>query len=238
MAASTMTAMSLKPVQLSSRSAAAGAPLRMAAPAAPAAAARKVTVCSADAAKKATVAISAAIIAATASGAVAPADVYADVAGLTPCSESKAFAKRKNTQIKGFQKRMAKYEEGSAPALALQASIDKTERRFANYAKSGVLCGSDGLPHLIVDGDLNHLGEFVIPGLAFLYTAGWIGWVGREYIIAIRDGEKPTEKEIIIDVPLALKQMRKGLTWPVAAYESLRNGSLLEKEENITVSPR
>lgn len=31
---------------------------------------------------------------------------YADVAGLTPCSESKAFAKREKNELKGLQKRL------------------------------------------------------------------------------------------------------------------------------------
>lgn len=50
------------------------------------------------------------------------------------------------------------YEADSAPALALKATIDRTEKRFANYAKAGLLCGADGLPHLISD-----------PGLALKY---------------------------------------------------------------------
>lgn len=50
------------------------------------------------------------------------------------------------------------YEADSAPAVALKATIDRTEKRFANYAKAGLLCGADGLPHLISD-----------PGLALKY---------------------------------------------------------------------
>ncbi len=74
---------------------------------------------------------------------------YADVAGLTPCSESKAFAKRKKNEVKALNKRLKQYEAGSAPALALNATIQKTEKRFDNYARQGLLCGTDGLPHLI-----------------------------------------------------------------------------------------
>lgn len=58
------------------------------------------------------------------------------------------------------------YEAGSAPALALQATIERTENRFANYAKAGLLCGADGLPHLIADPGLalryNHAGEIFV----------------------------------------------------------------------------
>ena len=44
-----------------------------------------------------------------------------------------------------------------------------------------------------------------IPTIAFLYIAGYIGYVGREYIKAAKKEQKPTVKEYIIDVPFALK---------------------------------
>lgn len=201
------------------------------------------TVCSAEKntvaekAGKAAAAVALAAVVSTSSLAIAQ-EAFADVAGLTPCKESKAFAKRKKQEIKKLEQRLKLYEAGSAPALALQATIEKTEKRFAFYGSQGLLCGADGYPHLIVSGDLNHLGEFVFPGIVFLYISGWIGWVGREYLIKIRSEAKPTEKEIIIDVPLALSIIWRGFTWPVAAVSELRSGKLLEKEENITVSPR
>jgi photosystem I subunit 3 len=49
---------------------------------------------------------------------------------------------------------------------------------------------------------------------------------------------KPTEKEIIIDVPAALKFAWQGATWPVQVVAELRANTLTEREENITVSPR
>ena len=165
-------------------------------------------------------------------------EAQADVAGLTPCKESKGFAKREKQEIKKLESRLKLYAPNSAPALALNATIEKTRRRFAFYGNGGLLCGTDGLPHLIVDGDQAHLGEFVYPGLVFLYIAGWIGWVGRAYLIEVRTSKKPTEKEIIIDVPLAVRIMSKGFTWPIAALGELRNGKLVEKSSNITVSPR
>jgi len=165
-------------------------------------------------------------------------EARADVAGLTPCKESKGFAKREKQEIKKLESRLKLYAPNSAPALAINATIEKTKRRFAFYGNGGLLCGTDGLPHLIVDGDQKHLGEFVYPGLVFLYITGWIGWVGRAYLIDIKSSKKPTEKEIIIDVPLALRIMGRGFTWPVAALGELRNGKLLEKNSNITVSPR
>lgn len=64
------------------------------------------------------------------------------------------------------------YEAGSAPVLALDATIERTNARFANYGKAGLLCGTDGLPHLIADPGLalkyGHAGEvFVRPLLLF-----------------------------------------------------------------------
>lgn len=100
------------------------------------------------------------------------------------------------------------YEKDSAPYLALQATIDRTNNRFANYAKAGLLCGTDGYPHLISDPGMalkyGHAGEVFIPTIGFLYVAGYIGTVGRNYLQAVKKEKKPTEKEIIIDVPLAL----------------------------------
>eukprot|EP00238_Polyblepharides_amylifera_P000303 CAMPEP_0196572596 /NCGR_PEP_ID=MMETSP1081-20130531/2605_1 /TAXON_ID=36882 /ORGANISM="Pyramimonas amylifera, Strain CCMP720" /LENGTH=231 /DNA_ID=CAMNT_0041889959 /DNA_START=158 /DNA_END=853 /DNA_ORIENTATION=+ len=167
-----------------------------------------------------------------------PQDAFADVAGLTPCKDSKAFAKRLKNEVKTLNRRLKLYEADSAPALAIQSTIDRTNTRFENYASYGLLCGADGLPHLIVDGDLNHLGEFVIPGVGFLYVAGWIGYAGRTYVMWARDEAKPTEKEIIIDVPTALGMMFQSAGWPLAAFNELKNGTLIESAENITVSPR
>ena len=160
----------------------------------------------------------------------APLPAAADIAGLTPCKESKQFAKREKQSIKKLQSSLKQYEPDSAPALAIKATIEKTKRRFENYGKQGLLCGSDGLPHLIVSGDQRHWGEFITPGILFLYIAGWIGWVGRSYLIAIRDDKKPTQKEIIIDVPLASRLVFRGFSWPVAAYRELVNGELIAKD--------
>ena len=114
---------------------------------------------------------------------------------------------------------LRQYQEGSAPALAINATIEKTHTRFKNYGAQGLLCGADGLPHLIVDGNLQHLGEFTYPGLGFLYVAGWIGNVGRTYLNIVKQGAKPTEKEIIIDVPLALELAGKGAGWPLRVID-------------------
>lgn len=70
--------------------------------------------------------------------------------------------------------------------------------------------------------------------MLFIYVAGYIGYTGRLYLEQTRS----TKKEIIIDVPLALNCSLKGAGWPLSATLALLNGTLLEKDENITVSPR
>ena len=172
-----------------------------------------------------------------------PEEAYArDVqpyAGLTPCKKNKAFAKREKAELKALEKRLKKYDADSAPALALKATMEKTKTRFANYGEAGLLCGADGLPHLIVDGNLEHLGEFAVPGLGFLYVAGWIGYAGRSYVMLNKEqSKKPTEGEIIIDVPMALGLMMAAGAWPVKTFFELKNGTLTAPESEITVSPR
>nr|WCH56253.1 photosystem I reaction center subunit III (plastocyanin-binding) [Hypnea sp.] len=167
-----------------------------------------------------------------------PINAYADISGLQPCQESKAFTKRFNNSVKKLESRLSKYEPSTPPALALEEQIKKTQTRFNNYSKSGILCGTDGLPHLIADGRWNHAGEFMFPGLLFIYITGWIGWVGRKYLQTVSTTNKPTEKEIIIDVPLALKFSVSGFSWPLAAIQEFTSGQLLADNDDITVSPR
>ena len=137
----------------------------------------------------------------------------ADVAGLTPCAESKAFVQR-----------------------ASQAKTAQAKARFARYSQA--LCGDDGLPHLIVDGRFSHAGDFLIPSIMFLYIAGWIGWAGRSYLQTTQAGSDAETKEIIIDVPLALKCSLAGASWPIAAFAEATSGKMFAKDDEITVSPR
>nr|QCI04805.1 photosystem I reaction center subunit III [Bornetia secundiflora] len=167
-----------------------------------------------------------------------PVTSYADVAGLIPCKDSIVFNKRLNNSVKKLQTRLSKYDPSTPPALALNNKIEKTKVRFEKYSQSGVLCGTDGLPHLIADGRWSHAGEFMLPGLLFIYIAGWIGWVGRGYLQAVSSSSKPTEKEIIIDVPLAMQFSLSGFTWPLAALQEFTSGQLLASNDDITISPR
>jgi photosystem I subunit III len=147
----------------------------------------------------------------------APASA-SEVAGLVVCSESPAFQQR------------------AASARNTTDDPESGKKRFARYSQA--LCGPEGLPHLIVDGRLDRAGDFLIPGVLFLYIAGWIGWVGRAYIIAIKKGTNPEEKEIIIDLSLAISCMLGGFAWPAAALGEFTSGKLVAKDNEITVSPR
>ena len=167
-----------------------------------------------------------------------PDQALADIGGLTKCSESPAFSKRLKTSVKKLELRMTQYEADSPPALALQQQIDRTKARFDKYNRSELLCGVDGLPHLIADGRWSHAAEFILPGFGFIYISGWIGWVGRKYIRAVSTTKNPAESEIIINVPLALKIMTTGYIWPISAWQELISGDLIAAKDEITVSPR
>ena len=167
-----------------------------------------------------------------------PNKVSADIGGLTKCSESPAFTKRLNTSVKKLEQRASQYEVDSPPALALKQQIERTKARFDKYSRSELLCGTDGLPHLIADGRWSHASEFILPGFGFIYISGWIGWVGRKYLRAISTIKNPSESEIIINVPLALKIMTTGYIWPISAWQELISNDLVVIEEEITVSPR
>eukprot|EP00871_Galdieria_phlegrea_P003971 jgi/Galph1/4575/GphlegSOOS_G3294.1 len=164
--------------------------------------------------------------------------VQAQVSNLVPCKESNVFNKRLESTIKKLENKLEKYEVGSPSYLSIKERINKTHDRFHKYSESGVLCGNDGLPHLIADGRWSHSGEFIIPSLLFIYISGWIGWVGRGYLRAIKNNEKATESEIIIDVPLAIKFMSSGFLWPFYAIQEFNRGDLLMKDNEVTVSPR
>lgn len=137
---------------------------------------------------------------------------------LVPCSESPAFQER----AKNFRNTIGDPQSG--------------QKRAERYAKE--LCGPEGLPHLVVDGRLGSAGDFLVPSLIFLYIAGWIGWVGRAYIMDVRDEKDKEMKEIMIDIPRALPIMLTGFAWPISAVKELLSGELTAKETEIPISPR
>ena len=168
----------------------------------------------------------------------APNFAAADVSGLTPCKDSAVFKKRLDGSVKKLKARLENYEPGTPAYLALEAQIDQTKARFDKYGKQGLLCGADGLPHLIADGRPSHAGEFVVPGICFLYIAGYIGWAGRSYQQYAKKTDKPNENEIIINVPVAIGMMSASFLWPVAAWKELVSDELLVPSDEVTVSPR
>jgi len=168
-----------------------------------------------------------------------PAYAEFSFSALTPCSNSQAFKDNIDNEIAGFKSRLPNFAPNSDPAKYLQGKIVSAQERYIKYSNSTLMCGVDGLPHLITDGRFDHAGEFLIPGLLFLYITGWIGWVGRDYVRAVRkDPATATQKEIVIDVPLALRFMLTGFTWPLAALKELGDGSLVASENEVSVSPR
>ncbi len=154
--------------------------------------------------------------------------------GLKPCSEVPAFQARMDAQISSLEEKIV----NASPEMAAfyQQKLAQTTRRFQRY--STLLCGEEGLPHLVTDGRLNHAGEFLIPGLLFLYLAGWLGWAGRSYLIAVRDDENPELKESSIDVPLALRCFLTALAWPVMAFKEIASGDIQAPDATVPISPR
>ena len=163
---------------------------------------------------------------------------HADVSGLVLCRDSEVFKRRLDVSIKNLTNRLANYEEGTPAYLVIKEQMDRTKVRFDKYGKQGLLCGADGLPHLIADGRPSHAGEFVLPGGLFLYIAGYIGWSGRSYLKYTRTTGQPNENEIIINVPVALGIMSTSFLWPIMAWEELVLGDLLVPDDEVTISPR
>ncbi len=155
---------------------------------------------------------------------------FADGGILIDCDKSPAFTKRLNTSLKKLETRLKRYEANTPPSLAIQEQIVQTKNRFARYADSSLMCGVDGLPHIVADGDWAHSTEFMLPGIIFLYTTGWIGWSGRKYLQTASLSKNPTEKEIIIDVPVALNIMLSSYLWPRAAWDEFISGEFVVED--------
>ena len=113
-----------------------------------------------------------------------PIAASADVAGLTPCKDSSVFKKRLDQSVQKLSGRLSNYDEGTPAYLALEAQIERTEARFDKYGKQGLLCGADGLPHLITDGRWSHAGEFILPAITFFIYC-WLDWLGWSKLLTI-----------------------------------------------------
>ncbi|MCL6434987.1 MAG: Photosystem I reaction center subunit III [Leptolyngbyaceae cyanobacterium HOT.MB2.61] len=132
---------------------------------------------------------------------------------LVPCNQSTAFQQRRS----------------QAPDTYY------FNKPFEVYG-SELACGEDGLPHLPIR--LDRFIDVLIPFSIFLYTAGFIGWSGRSYLQAASKSSNPEEKEIFIDLPLAIQSFIKGLLWPVMFLQELVSGQLTAKDSEIPISPR
>ena len=155
---------------------------------------------------------------------------------LQPCSDVPAFAQRQSNSIAALEAKLSAAEPFTPQAEVIKAQIARTNARFERY--STLTCGEEGLPHLIVDGRLNHLGDFVIPGLMFLYVAGLIGWAGRTYLIKARESKDAYTMEIIIDSPTAVAAIVSSLAWPALAFAEISSGAIGAADDEIPISPR
>merc|ERR1712046_414371 len=111
------------------------------------------------------------------------------------------------------------YPVGSVVWNRIEASKQKVIRRADAYGMRW--CGREGRPRVLVQA--GYKGSVTVPAMMFLYTAGWIGWAGRSYLLATQDAEK----EINIDVPLALTCMASGFACPVKAWQEIANGEMV-----------
>ncbi|MEN9204695.1 MAG: Photosystem I reaction center subunit III [Thermostichales cyanobacterium BF4_bins_65] len=169
-------------------------------------------------------------------GLVSSAAHAENLIGLKVCSEVPAFQERMNDRLSALEAKVAAAKPGTTQFAIAEKQLADTSRRFEAYSK--LLCGEEGLPHLITDGRLNHAGEFLIPGLAFLYLAGWLGWAGRSYLIAVRKDDNPELKESTIDVPLALQCFVAALAWPLVAFKEISSGEIAVPDKAVPISPR
>jgi photosystem I subunit 3 len=155
---------------------------------------------------------------------------------LEVCSDVPAFVQRGQDRVAALEAKVAAAEAGSQQAKVAQQQLANTKARFDKYGS--LLCGTEGLPHLVTDGRLNHAGEFLIPGLMFLYIAGFIGWAGRSYLIKVREGDNAAEKEATIDIGLALACVSAAVAWPALALTEISTGKLTVPDDAVPISPR
>mmetsp|Transcript_17163 Transcript_17163/g.47314 ORF Transcript_17163/g.47314 Transcript_17163/m.47314 type:complete len:265 (-) Transcript_17163:105-899(-) len=146
---------------------------------------------------------------------------------LQPCKDNKKYHKKFKDAIYKLTTRQKKYTTGGVIAKRFDLEIAQTKRVEEAYGNR--LCGkADGTPRTIASGE-NVRGSIVIPGLMFLYTAGWIGWAGRSYL----NRTKSAEKEMFIEIPLALTCMASGFAWPVNAWQEIVNGQMTVPDSEL-----
>jgi len=146
---------------------------------------------------------------------------------LEACKDNKKYHKKIKDSIYKITQRQKKYPKDSVIYKRFDEKVARVTKREQAYGDR--FCGKkDGLPRVIASGEIVR-GGVVVPALMFLYTAGWIGWAGRSYLIRTAD----EKKEINIDVPLALTCMASGFSWPVAAWQDIVNGKMVVDDKNV-----
>ncbi|MEL6911027.1 MAG: Photosystem I reaction center subunit III, partial [Cyanobacteria bacterium J06598_4] len=110
--------------------------------------------------------------------------------------------------------------------------FNEPDRAYGEYLN----CGKDGLPHLVIN--LRNSVDIALAVGLFFYIAGFIGWSGRSYLIAISQEKAQEQSEIFISLPMAIKAMSKGLLWPLLAVKQTLSGELTADKNEISVSPR
>lgn len=164
-----------------------------------------------------------------------PAAVKPTLGSAAPCKDVPAFKDKKTAALAAADEQIAKAVVPAVSTFTIipgtqslkqewQAKKASLQDKFARYEKPGVLCGvEDGNPRLIADGRLDHLGDFIIPSILFLYVAGALGWAGRDYLIK---ANRDANMEIMIDTPKAIQSLVVGLLWPAQAIPAILSGSI------------
>jgi len=143
------------------------------------------------------------------------------------CKNNKKYAKKWKDRLFKVDSRMKKYPKDTAVYNRLLKKKAGLLRRKEAYGDR--LCGkADGWPRTIASGEFVR-GGIIPSSLAFLYTTGWIGYAGRNYLQRTKDAQR----EIMIDVPLALTCMASGFAWPVYAWQEIVNGEMVAKDEDV-----
>lgn len=123
-----------------------------------------------------------------------------------------------------FQERVANYPDNYY--------FNEPDRAYGEY----LTCGEDGLPHLVIN--LKNSLDIALAFSLFFYIAGFIGWSGRSYLIAISKEKSQEQSEIFISLAEAIPALVKGLLWPMLAVKQTLSGELTARNDEISVSPR
>lgn len=148
----------------------------------------------------------------------------------SPCGENKKFKKKNKDRIQSAEKRMSKIAPGTVVHTWWKERVERFQRMETNWANRW--CDKQtGLP-IVLTTFTNERGAIWVPSAIFLYTAGWIGWAGRSYLQRTQDAQK----EIFIDVPLAVMCMASGFSWPVTAWQEIVDGKMAVPSEDLPLN--